>query len=212
MMSLQETLCWKTYILGNFDDISGLTENLCALAAIMGTWYIVTCFVSNRDDIQLLILKLKDFKDMNNNQENLFKTEKFAALFTKAFLVYGVIGILAYCVVPPTQIEECKIKRAQSKYSSEIPCGLVTRCWFPTGYNVSPFIQIYFIHQVYTCLVVTSITLTITALLCGILMHIATQIKYLRSMLKDACNDHENILVTRQKVRQCMLYHTMIIE
>lgn len=200
------------YILGNFDDISGMTENLCALAAIMGTFYLNVCFINNRKDIEKLIYNLKDFSFVNKNQENTVKAEKFAALFTKVFLIYGVCGIMAYCVVPLTQIKSCRIKRALSKYSKDIPCGLVTRSWFPNGYNVAPYIQMSYAHQVYVCLVVTSITLSMTSLLCGILMHIVTQLRYLRDYLKVACDEPNDIKETRRKVRHCLVYHNMIIE
>lgn len=189
-----------------------MTENLCALAAIMGTLYLNICFIENREKIQQLIYNLKNFNLINSNQRNTMKTEKLAALFTKCFLVYGCFGILAYCLVPPTQIKSCKIKRAQSKYSKDIPCGLVTRCWFPAGYNISPYIEMYYAHQVYVCLVVTTITLTMTALLCGILMHTVTQIRYLRDELRAACDYPDDFAETRRKVRHCVIYHNMIIE
>lgn len=196
---------------GNFEDISGIIENLIATVAVIAGVYITTCFTYNRDRIKRLIIDVYKFKEISDSAE-VVRTEKKVVLYSKIFLTYGVLGTLAYTCLPLYQYGECKAKRARSKHSQDIPCGLVTRTIIPAGWDQFPFAQLVFFDHMFTCMIVSLLTLAVTALLCGLLMHIVTQIKYLKKMLLSCCTVYKTDDQIENDVHNCIQYHQMIIE
>jgi len=59
----------------------------------------------------------------------------------------------------------------------------VVRSYFPFKFDYSPVFEIVFVHQIYTCTMVSVVVLVLTMLFCGFLMHIVNQLKHLRVLI-----------------------------
>lgn len=204
-------MCFILSISGAYEDITGITENLIAIAACFGGTYITTCFTRNREKIRKLIKKMDEFKIISDKNEVL-DTEKKVRIYSKLFISYGIIGTSIYALLPLLQINECKIKRMNSKYSQDVPCGMVTRCIVKEQYNSLPYLIVLYIDQLYTCMILSVLTCSITALLCGFLMHTVTQIRYLKRKILNSCTDDKTAEEMEKEVQYCVQYHQLIIE
>lgn len=196
---------------GMYEDIIGITENLIAIIAGLGALYITTCFANNREKIRILINEMHDFKEMSGGYEVL-ETEKKVRLHSKMFLAYGIVGTLVYAFAPLFQIEECRVKRKLSKHSQHIPCGMITRIHIPENWNSFTYFIVAYLNQLYTCIVFSLLTLSITVLLCGLLMHTVNQIKFLKKRLLNSCTAGKNFVEIEKEVHFCVKYHQLIIK
>ncbi|GLV31106.1 Odorant receptor 85b [Carabus blaptoides fortunei] len=185
---------------GKYDDVLDITENLTALGALFGMLYLGACFVQNRTRIMALIERLKVFEEFGTVDEML-ATEHRASLYTRMFIFYGIFGNLCYLAIPYANMAACRERRAASRYSAGIPCGLITRCRLPFDYEDSWFLYVAISLQLYACLVATMITLTTTMFLVALLMQVITQMQALRRLLKG-----------NAPIRECLRYHNMINE
>ncbi|RZC42341.1 odorant receptor 67c-like, partial [Asbolus verrucosus] len=189
-------------------NLTALTENLIALNCIVGMIYMTICFIQKRKLIKNLV-KTLDIFDNYSRSSNLIETDKKANLYAKLFLFYGILGNIVYMMMPQMSVEKCKVGRARQAEDLDIPCGLVTRCRFPFKFDYSPVFEIVFVHQFYTCTMVTVIILDLTMLLCGFLIHITNQLKHLRTfVVKLSHNTSKNLV---EEVRFCVKYHIAII-
>ncbi|KAG5870290.1 hypothetical protein JTB14_002058 [Gonioctena quinquepunctata] len=91
-----------------------------------------------------------------------------------------------------------------------IPCKVIVRYVLPFKYDVSPYYEIVMLEQVTVAILGTIVVMTISMLVCGILTHIAANLKHLKKMIRyisqvegDKLNDHINV---------CVKYHTVILE
>ncbi|KAJ3652159.1 hypothetical protein Zmor_018148 [Zophobas morio] len=190
---------------GSVYNVAALIENFIALICIAGMVYMIICFIHKRKLIKQLVEQLPNF-NFYNKPSNLMETDDKANLYAKVFLFYGVFGNIVYMIMPYLNIETCRVRQAQ--VDRDVPCGLVTRCWFPFNFDYSPVFEIVFVHQFYTCTMVSLIILDLTMLLCGFLMHIINQLKHLRNLIaKLNCLE----AVFAKKIRFCIQYHQQII-
>ncbi|XP_015836240.1 odorant receptor 49b [Tribolium castaneum] len=189
-------------ITGDVYNMVTITENLIALICIIGMIYMTICFVKNRKLVKTLVKNLPAFTKYSKTTD-IILTDKKANLYTKIFVFYGVIGNVVYMIMPYLNIEKC-----QQRQNNDVPCGLVTRCWFPFKFDYSPVFEIVFVHQFYTCLMVSVIILDLTMLICGFLMHITNQLKHLRGFIKRFDCSSQKIA---EDVIYCVKFHTAII-
>lgn len=187
-------------IQGKYDDVLDITENLTALGPLFGMLYLGACFVQNRKRIMTLIERLKVFEEFGTADE-MIETERRASLYTKLFIFYGVFGNLCYLAVPYANMPACRERKAASRYSADIPCGLITRFRLPFDYQDSWLMYVVILVQLYACLVATMTTLTTTMFLVALLMQVITQMQNLRRLLKQ-----------NTPIRECIRYHNMINE
>ncbi|XP_076253282.1 odorant receptor 4-like isoform X2 [Rhynchophorus ferrugineus] len=61
---------------------------------------------------------------------------------------------------------------------------VVVRSQFPFKLDHSPIYEIVFVHQIYTCTMVSIVVLSLTMLLCGLLMHTVNQLNNLRAYIR----------------------------
>lgn len=185
---------------GNYDEIMDINENLTALGALFVSIYMGVCFMKQRREIMALVKKLNIFEEFNA-QEDMLETERKAALLSKIFVSYGVIGNLSYLAMPYTNMADCRERRAASIYSQDMSCNLITRFRLPFRYQDSWMLYVVVIWQLVACLHTTYVTLAVTMFLISLLMHVIIQMKRLRIMLKNGDN-----------FQKCQRYHDMIIE
>jgi hypothetical protein len=85
----------------------------------------------------------------------LVETDRKANLYAKLFLFYGISGNIVYMTMPYLFMDKCRYQREQNMVDLDIPCGLVTRCWFPFKFDYTPVFEMVFVHQSYTCTMVS---------------------------------------------------------
>lgn len=162
--------------------MKALTENLIALNCIIGMIYMTICFLRKRHLIKQLVENLATFQEFCPMAE-IRETDKLANLHAKLFMFYGIIGNIVYMTMPHFTVEQCEETRRFERRDSDIPCGLVTRGRLPFKFDYSPLFEAVFIHQFYTCTMVTVIILDLTMLLCSFLLHIINQLKRLKTLI-----------------------------
>ncbi|XP_068901819.1 odorant receptor 43a-like [Tenebrio molitor] len=192
---------------GDVHNLTSLTENIIALTCIIGMIYMTICFIQKRRLIKKLVAQLDHFTAFSDSS-SLVETDRKANLYAKVFLFYGIAGNIVYMTMPYLNIDKCRYQREQNMVDLDIPCGLVTRCWFPFKFDYTPVFEIVFVHQFYTCTMVSVVILNLTMLLCGFLMHITNQLKHLRRFIVELKFPEEKLL---EKLHFCVKYHTAII-
>lgn len=185
---------------GKYDEIMDINENLTALGALFVSIYMGVCFMKQRKVIMMLVKKLKIFEEFGA-QDDMIETERKAALLSKIFVSYGVIGNLSYLAMPYTNMADCIERRATSVYSKEMSCNLITRFRLPFRYEDSWMLTAVIIWQLIACLHTTYVTLAVTMFLISLLMHVIDQMKRLRKMIQSETD-----------FKMCQKYHDMIIE
>lgn len=140
------------------------------------------CFLRKRHLIKQLVEDLATFQEFCPMHE-IHETDKLANLYAKLFMFYGIIGNIVYITMPHFTVEQCEDIRQFESRDSDIPCGLVTRGRLPFKFDYSPLFEAVFIHQFYTCTMVTVIILDLTMLLCSFLLHIINQLKRLKTLI-----------------------------
>lgn len=167
------------------------------------------CFLSKRDQIRSLLQEIEDFKKYCGMLD-LDEIDQRATFHTKCFLLYTILGIISYVSVPLLTVEVCEDRRSENMKRNGIPCGLVARFRLPFAFDYTPLFQIALAHQIYLVTSITIVIVTITMLLCGLLLFATEQLKYLRSLMLGTCSHHEKTI--RDKFRFCIRYHTVIIK
>ncbi|XP_066248172.1 odorant receptor 4-like [Euwallacea similis] len=195
-----------------YEKIPNLTEaveNMIALNCLIGMFYMVVCFIRNRRTIMRLMIAIKYF-DQYGNQSITRDVDNKANFLSKVFMFYGILGNFVYMAMPQLSVHRCTANRTLEMIEQGIPCGLVVRSLFPFKFDYSPIYQIIFVHQIYTCTMVSVVVLVLTMLLCGFLMHIVNQLQNLRKFIKNLSNLPQEIFLRRLI---CVInYHIEIIQ
>lgn len=71
---------------------SDITENLIALIDITGMIYMFLCFNGKQIEMHNIVIQLHQFQ-IYGDRQFVVDTERKAALLTKIFFIYGVLGI-----------------------------------------------------------------------------------------------------------------------
>ncbi|KAF7282579.1 hypothetical protein GWI33_002301 [Rhynchophorus ferrugineus] len=160
-------------------NLTQIVENMIALNCIIGMVYMVICFISNRKTIRKLVMSIYRFKKYGYWIKTI-EVDNRANLFCKVFMFYGIMGNFVYMLMPQLSVQKCKASMVENK----MPCGLVVRSQFPFKLDHSPIYEIVFVHQIYTCTMVSIVVLSLTMLLCGLLMHTVNQLNNLRAYIR----------------------------
>ncbi|XP_049821534.1 odorant receptor 49b-like [Aethina tumida] len=190
-------------------DLTAIIDNLIALTCIVEMIYMIICFINKRRLIKKLVTSICDFEKYGQSQE-LLQTDRKANLYSKMFLWYGILGNFVYMLMPQLNVKHCVENRSQQLIDQGIPCGLVVRCRFPFKFDYTPVFEIVFVHQIYTCSMVTLVVLVLTMLLCGFLMHLEHQLQHLKSYI-----ERLDLVPCCQYIEQlhfCIKYHCAIID
>ncbi|XP_030758890.1 odorant receptor 67c-like [Sitophilus oryzae] len=160
-------------------NLTKVVEDMIALNCIIGMIYMVICFISNRRTIQKLVISIRHFEKYSS-WDKIIEVDDRANLFCKVFMFYGILGNFVYMLMPQLSVEKCR----RSIIEDRMPCGLVVRSHFPFNFGHTPVYEMIFIHQIYTCTMVSIVVLSLTMLLCGLLMHTVNQLNHLRIYVK----------------------------
>ncbi|KAL1505920.1 hypothetical protein ABEB36_005368 [Hypothenemus hampei] len=194
-----------------FEGVPNLTEaveNMIALNCIIGMIYMIFCFVNNRHTIIDLMFEIDNFEKYGNSSITRDVDDK-ANLFSKVFLFYGILGNFVYMLMPQLSANKCHMARTPEMIQKGIPCGLVVRSIFPFKFDYTPVFEIVFIHQIYTCTIVSIVVLILTTTLWGFLMHIVNQLEHLRSFVNSLKEDPQTKFL--QRLIYIIHYHNDII-
>ncbi|XP_050312533.1 odorant receptor 4-like [Anthonomus grandis grandis] len=202
------------FIIQLCDGVPNLTaavENMIALNCIVGMIYMVICFINNRRTI-IKLMKSIDYFDKYGNSSTTIRTEENANLFSKVFMFYGIVGNFVYMLMPQLSVNKCYRSRTSQMIEDGVPCGLVVRSAFPFRFDLTPVFEIVFIHQIYTCTMVTVVVVVLTMLLCGFLMHIVNQIENLRLFVDQLHHHTPQGEKFTEKLLFVIRYHIDVIE
>lgn len=190
-------------------NLSILVEDVIALTCIIGMIYMAICFIKSRPLIRQLVDRISDFNKFGYPEQIRENAEK-TNLYSKIFLAYGVLGNFIYLLMPQLNVTKCRNNKTQDMIDKGIPCGLVVRSIFPFKFDYFPVFEIIFLHQIYTCMMVTVMVLILSMFLCGLLIHIVHQLKYLRNQLKKLNYTPKSQIMDR--LIYCVKFHIEIIE
>lgn len=137
-------------------------------------------------------------------------TEERIKSYTRIFIIYGIVGNICYAFLPILNYNTCNANKSEHMQKYGISCGLVARYILPFKYDYYPYNIIVIIEEIFVCCLGTSIVMTITMLVCGILTHLTTNLQLLKSMIIEMSEINGKDLELRLK--WCVKYHTAIIE
>lgn len=192
-----------------YEELSDLTETLVAIIALVAGLYITTCFARSRARVRALLRALQLLR-LTGDSSSFAETEARVAFYSKWFVGYGAVGTLLYTLVPLAQRSECEERRARSLHSRHVPCGFVTRSVVPPSLQRFPFWQAIFLDQMLTCLLVSLLVLSVTALLCAFLEHAVVQLRHFKRTLLSSCEADDDEM--SKEVRRCVRFHETVIE
>lgn len=125
--------------------------------------------------------------------------------------MYGVIGNVCYALFPLLTVSKCEETRKSSEIVKERdPCGLVVRVWYPFDISQFPLFYVAYLIQMYTCIVISVLVLTITMLLVGLLMYAVALLKDCGNHIEICCDDTSENQI-KDNVHFCVRYHIAII-
>ncbi|XP_068912467.1 odorant receptor 4-like [Tenebrio molitor] len=92
-----------------------------------------------------------------------------------------------------------------------IPCGLVVRFLMPFRFDYSPLAELVALYEITICILVTTVIIVITMLICGVLMHTTAQLGHLKGMILEMSSVTDRD-VLEGRMRLCVKYHTAIVD
>ncbi|XP_018570955.1 odorant receptor 49b-like [Anoplophora glabripennis] len=209
---LSITAIMADFILQFYDDdfsFTSLVDSLIGLSALLSVIYISVCFIVKDQEIKRLTENLKIFEEYIPKVK-IEETEDKAKFHTKIFIIYGIMGNIIYDCLPLLTYEDCHKNRSKHMIKYGIPCGGIVHYVLPYKQDTFPLAEITIVNQMLISTVGTLIVMTVTMLVCGILIHVSANLKYLRSMISNLTYTPNNRIM--QHVNSCVKYHTMICD
>lgn len=120
------------------------------------------------------------------------------------------MGNMTNSLIPLLDLENCRIRR-DPLISERDPCGATSRAYYPFKVSEFPLLQMVYLLQFYSAVIISMCILIITMLLVGIIMHICSQLRYCRKLMKELCLVEDNNII-QHKLRTIVFYHIKIIE
>lgn len=191
-------------------SFASVNENFVALSALYAVIYVSVCFINRKNTIRALIADLALFEEFAS-KSLILETDESVKFYTKVFIVYGIIGNICYGLLPILGYEECEETRSAHMLNWGIPCGLVVRFLLPFRFDYSPLAEIVALYEIIICILGTTVVIVITMLVCGILIHVTAQLKFLKKNILEL-SGIENVEVLERKMKFCIKYHTAIVE
>ncbi|KAJ8941949.1 hypothetical protein NQ318_013285 [Aromia moschata] len=200
------------FVLQLYDDdysFPSLVESIIGASALCSVIYISICFLVKRREIKRLTDDIGIFEEYLPPSK-IREAEETAKFYTKLFVLYGIVGNVLYSCLPLLSYGECQKNRSSHMIKYGIPCGPITRYVLPFRHDEFPLAQMVIVEEVFVSTLGTTIVMTLTMLVCGILTHASANLKHLKMLLLDTSHvDGEKI--TRH-TNFCVKYHTAIID
>ncbi|XP_022900241.1 odorant receptor 13a-like isoform X2 [Onthophagus taurus] len=194
-------------------DIVIIFQVILAAVCVAGSMYMTVCFLSNRKTIKVIINSIGNFqkftKISNTTNNNLIESDKKISFFSKAFMIYTILGMLIYVTAPTLNLSKCEKNKPFYMKNLGIPCGVIVRFRLPFRYDSWPVFHFYVIHQFLTAGMASLVIVNSTVLISGLLRHAVIQLKQLK---EDVLNISENDkFIMKDKLKFCVKYHHEII-
>lgn len=181
-----------------------------ALSALFGVIYVSLCFINKKKEIKTLVQDLATFE--NYSPKSLIqKTDESLEFYTKLFIVYGIVGNACYGLLPVLNYDYCQNHKPSHMVKYGIPCGLVVRFLLPFKCDYFPLAELIALHECAICMLGTTVIMVITMLICGVLIHTTTQLKYFRKIIAGLTTQYDTETLEK-KMKFCVKFHTAIIE
>jgi hypothetical protein len=81
----------------------------------------------------------------------------------------------------------------------------------PFRFDYSPLAELVALYEITICILVTTVIIVITMLICGVLMHTTAQLGHLKGMILEMSSVTDRD-VLEGRMRLCVKYHTAIVE
>lgn len=185
-------------------QIQVLLANIC----IWGMLYMATCFIENQTRIKEIVNRISTFEQYVGS--NTVEVDKKISFFSKCFVGYAISGMFLYCLGPWMDLSYCEEHRSASMDTWGVPCLIIVRYRMPFRFDVTPYQQLCFLHQTYVGGSTAILVVTLTMLICGILIHVVSQLKNLRRYILELCNKPADQL--DEAVHFIIKYHIFILE
>lgn len=179
------------------------------LLVILFVHYVALCFVHNREKMEKLVNAINDFHKYSN-EDLLYNVDKRINFYLALYLIFAGSGLLIYVSVPFLTTSYCENYKTVDMIEYGIPCGLIIRFRLPFRFDFTPLHQLIVCYQILIVLVVSSVFVTVTMLLFGVLYHTTEQLKFLGKMISKISykEDEENV---KKYLRKIIEFHQAII-
>ncbi|XP_071055835.1 odorant receptor 4-like [Onthophagus taurus] len=171
--------------------------------------YMAICFTKNREKIKSLVDDIEVFEKFAG--VDAIKIDQETNFYSKLLIGYSIAGMLIYSIAPLFVIDYCEQHKPKSMEQYGVPCSMIVRFRLPFRFDSWPMHQVVFLYQFYVGSMTSILIVTITVLICGIMMHIENQLKHLHRFMIDMVVKN-NIEESRSRVRFAVQYHIEIIE
>lgn len=185
--------------------IQSVLANIC----VSGMFYMVLCFSKNLAHIKALVKGLETFEKYSSTQL-VIDVDRKSTLQSKLFLAYSVMGMLTYSGMPLLSWNYCQEHKTRSMEERGVPCGLITRYRLPFRYDWSPIFEVFVVLQSVLAGSTTVLIVNISMMICGLMMHVTSQLRRLRSLMKTVREQSGEEMGSM--LRNVVIYHTEIIK
>nr|UTN00916.1 odorant receptor [Semanotus bifasciatus] len=200
------------FVLQFYDDgfsFTDMVESIIAVTALCSVIYISICFMIKKQEIERLTKHIKIFEEFLP-QSKIEKAEETAEFYTKIFILYGIVGNIFYACLPLLSYADCNKNRSNHMIKYGIPCGVIARYVLPFKHDFYPLAQFIMVEELFVTIIGTTIVMTVTMLVCGILTHSSANLKHLKTMIKDISYISDSTITAH--VNRCVKYHITIID
>lgn len=184
-----------------------ILDDISMCLAHTGLYYIFLSFLWKRQDINLLLQDLQDYKEFGKpkDAENINKQLNF---YTKIYYWYCEAGIIFYFVFVHTiGAKACKARNKELG-SNEV-CGFFAPIWLPFNYSSTPLYEIVLIIQLLSSLY-SGPVITVSFMIFVIVQHVCCKIRHLKNLIIELFLSRRCIKKKNHLIR-IIRYHQFII-
>lgn len=187
-----------------------INETLVTLTVMYCALYELLSFVWKRRQIQRLVdIDLSTFL-VYTPLHLVRQTDQRVRFYCILFLVYSTIGDVAYISFPFWTYTSCMQNRTAHMKAYGISCGMITNFVLPFRYDSPPLFQLVIASQWIICVITSHVNTMTTMLICGILGHITTHLKHLKTLIMGLSELSDDRQVARE-LAVCVEFHVQIL-
>ncbi|KYB25640.1 hypothetical protein TcasGA2_TC034856 [Tribolium castaneum] len=185
-----------------------VSEDVAYIVVFCGLYYITFNYVKNQHKIALLLRDLSNF-DKFGVPPGYENVETKLGFYSKFLFAYVTVAGVVYNFMRFIEKGECE--NMTGKDFNEV-CGLMSPLWIPISLNNNSLVYCAIFLYVLICSqMVIKVGLMISYHATEMAHHIILRIDHLKLMIVK-CFDLEYNELQRRKLRQCILYHTEILD
>ncbi|XP_065157133.1 odorant receptor 67a-like [Atheta coriaria] len=190
-----------------------LLEPVLAVCCHAGYHYLGVCCLSNGDlmvKVLATVERMKFFRPI----DEIIEVDRKATWFTKFLLMYSTIGTISYSLMPilPSALRDCRNNLTPSMIKYGIPCGLACRVRIPFSMYMNEKVlkviwAVSYFHQIYLIFCVTCLFVTLTMLICSVVMQCVYHYRELRKLMLSIDDNNGDQKLLHRSIH----YHSAII-